>query len=129
MRTRPINGIGKHRYMELYHRYLQYPKWKEELKHMQDTTRSPSPEKIRKRETGSATEMLVIRRENLRKKCEIVEQTVLEVAPDIYEYLLIGITMEGATFEYLKGIGMPCERTTYYRKRRRFYRIASEKDW
>ena len=96
---------------------------------MQGTIKSPLPGKIRKRETESATEILVIKRENLRKKCEMVEQTVLEVAPEIYEYLLIGITMEGATFEYLKGIGMPCERTAYYRKRRRFYRIASEKDW
>ena len=127
MRTRPLNGIEKHRYLELYHRYLQYPKWKEELAGMKDTVQSP---RAGKKGTGteSATESLVIRREKLRKRCEMVEQTALQAAPDIYKYLLIGVTTEGATFEYLKALGMPCERTTYYRSRRRFYRIAAEKD-
>ena len=94
---------------------------------MKDTVQSP---RAGKRGTGTepVTENLVIRREKLRKRCEMVEKTAMKAAPDIYKYLLIGVTTEGATFEHLKALGMPCERTAYYRSRRRFYRLAAEKD-
>ena len=43
-KVRPINekkyNIDKHRFMELYYHCLQYQKWKEELKYIDDTVRS-----------------------------------------------------------------------------------------
>ena len=131
-KVRPLSQkkyeISKHRFLELYHFCLQYQEWKNELEHMQDTVKSMSYSVAAKGNgSGSATERLVIRRERLRKKCELIEQTAIETDPDIYEYILIGVTTEYGSYRYLSSIGMPCGKTMYYERRRRFYWLLSQK--
>ena len=64
----------------------------------------------------------------LEKNCRLIEQTALEADPDIYQYLLKAVTQEGVTFWYLKKImDMPCGRTMYYDRRKKFYWLLSHK--
>ncbi len=131
--VRPINekkyNISKHRFMELYHFCLQYTEWKDELKYKKDTVRSVNVTDMpARRENGDATANLAIRRAGLRRKCELIEQTAVEADPDIYQYIIKGVTEENATYKYLKQIlGMPCGKKMYYERRRRFYWMLSKK--
>ena len=71
---------------------------------------------------ANVTERLAIRREKLRQKCEVIEQTAIEADPDIYQWILEGVTTEYATYRYLKDAkDIPCGKTMYYEKRKKFY--------
>ncbi len=131
-KIRPLNekkyNIDKHRFMELYYHCLQYQKWKEELRYIDDQVRSVQYGTMRSGSAGgSALERAAIRRRELEEKCEIIEQTTVEADPEIHQYILTGVTQEYATFRYLKHLGMPCERDMYYDRRRKFYYILSKK--
>lgn len=131
-KVRPLNekkyNIDKHRFLELYYHCMQYPKWKEELKYIDDTVRSVQYGTMRGGgSNGSALERAAIKRRELEEKCELIEQTVMEADPDICKYILTGVTQEYATFKYLKHLGLPCERDMYYDRRRKFYYLLSQK--
>lgn len=131
--VRPINekkyNISKHRFLELYYFCLQYNEWKDELKYKKDTVRSVNVTDMpTSKESGDATASLAIRRAELRKKCELIEQTAIEADPDIYQYIIKGVTEEYATYKYLKKVlGIPCGKDMYYDRRRRFYWLLSNK--
>ncbi len=131
--VRPLNEkkyeISKHRFLEVYHHCLQYPEWLDELKYMTDTVKSIQYGKVGKGSAqGSATEGLAIRREKLRKKCELIEQIAFEVAPEIYLELLEGVTTEYASYRYLHDVRkIPCGKDMYYECRRKFYWLISKK--
>lgn len=120
--------ISKNRFRELYYFCLQYDEWKEELKELNHTVKSiqisdmPSSHNYR-----DQTADLVERRISLQEKCELIEQTAIEAAPDIYQYIIEGVTCEYATFSYLSSKGIPCSHNTYYDRRRKFYYLLSKK--
>lgn len=131
-KVRPLNekkyNIDKHRFMELYYHCLQYTKWKEELKYIDDNVRSVKYGTMRGGgSNGSALERAAIKRRELEEKCELIEQTAIEADPEIYQYILTGVTQEYATFRYLKHLGMPCGQSMYYDRRRKFYWILAQK--
>ena len=61
-----------------------------------------------------------MRRYMLEKKKKLVEDTAREVAPEIYDYLILGVAY-GWTFWQLQAKGMPCGKRQFYERRRRFY--------
>lgn len=130
---RPINQekykISKHRFLELYHFCMQYQEWKNELKYLTDTVKGIDYSgEIKGNGTGSATEQLAIRRSELRKKCELIEQTAMEADPEIYQYILEGVTADYASYKYLKEVkSIPCGKDMYYHRRRKFYWLLSRK--
>ena len=64
----------------------------------------------------------------LSKKIATVEETAKEAGGEIAEWILKGVTIENATFNYLKMVtGIPCERDMYYERRRKFYWLISQK--
>lgn len=131
-KVRPINekkyNIDKHRFMELYYHCLQYPKWREELKYIDDNVKSVTYGTMRSGgNNGSALERAAIKRRELEEKCELIEQTAMEADPEIYQYILTGVTQEYATYGYLKHLGMPCGQTMYYNRRRKFYWLLAQK--
>ena len=67
-----------------------------------------------------------MRRYMLEKKKKLVEDTAREVAPEIYDYLILGVAY-GWTFWQLQAKGMPCEKDTYYNRRRKFYHLLAKK--
>lgn len=130
---RPINQdkykISKHRFLELYHFCMQYQEWKSELKYLTDTVKGIDYSgEIKGTGTGSATERLAIRRGELRKKCELIEQTAMEADPEIYQYIIEGVTADYASYKYLKEVkGIPCCKNVYYDRRKKFYWLLSRK--
>lgn len=131
--VRPLNRkkyeISKHRFLELYHFCMQYNEWKEELKHNTTTVKSiqitdmPSAHNYK-----DQTANLVERRMRLMEKCELIEQTAIEADADIYQYIIEGVTVEYASYRYLKDVrNMPCGKDMYYDRRRKFYFILSKK--
>lgn len=131
--VRPLNkekyNISEHRYQELRHFCMQYGEWKEELESLTDTVKAISYSKeIRGSSIKSATEELAIKRMELRQKCELIEQTAMEVDSELYTYILEGVTEEYASFKYLKyRKNMPCGRNTYYDRRTKFFCILSKR--
>lgn len=131
---RPISekkyGINKHRFLELKHHCLQYQDWRRELANMQDTVKAIQYGKEGKGSPsiGSATESLAIRRTELEEKCKTIEQTAIEADPELYQYIIEGVTTDYATYRYLKDAKkIPCGDQKYYRTRRKFYWLLSKK--
>ena len=132
--VRPINEkkyeINKHRFLELRYHCLQYTDWRRELTGMTDTVRSIEYSKEGKGSPsqGSATEHLAIRRTELEEKCKVIEQTAIEADPELYPWILEGVTQDYATYSYLRDAKkMPCGKNMYYERRRRFYWLLSKK--
>ncbi len=132
--VRPMNEkkyeISKHRFLELYHFCMQYQEWKTELKFKKDTVKGmENTDGIHGNgRVGSATEQLVIRRMKLREKCELIEQTAIEADPELYPYIIEGVTTEYASYKYLKQVkGIPCGKDMYYNRRRKFYWLLAQK--
>lgn len=131
--VRPINekkyDISKHRFLELYHFCMQYSEWKDELKYKKDTVRSIEVTDMpTSHGNGDATANLAVRRAELQRKCELIKQTAIEADPDIYQYIIKGVTTEYATYRYLREIaGMPCGKNMYYDRRRKFFFLLSKK--
>lgn len=132
--VRPLNNkkynISKHKFMEVYHHCLQYQEWQDELKYKTDAVKSIEygNEVHGSGPSGSSTERIAMRRAELAKKCELIEQTVLETDKDLYQYLLKAVTTEYVTYKYLKEImGMPAGKDMYYDRRKKFYYLMSKK--
>lgn len=131
--VRPLNrskyGISKNRFKELYYWCLQYHEWKDELRYKADTMRSIEITDMPAVHGGSdPTQQLAVRRAELEQNCQMIEQTVQEADPELYQYLLKAVTDENATYWYLSTImGIPCSRNTYYERRRKFYWLLSQK--
>lgn len=116
--------------MEVYHHCMQYGEWKDELQYKRDAIKSIEyGDTIKGRGgTGSSTEQLAIRRVELQKKCELIEQAAIEADSDIYQYIIKAATNEYITYNYLLNVmNIPCSKNTYYDRRRKFYWILSKK--
>lgn len=131
--VRPLSyskyGISKNRFRELYYWCLQYKEWKDELKYKTDTMKSievtgmPSVH-----DTGDLTQQLAMRRQQIEENCRVIEQTAMAAGPDIYPYLLKGVTDEEITYRYLKTVmGIPCGKDMYYDRRRKFYWMLNKR--
>ena len=57
-----------------------------------------------------------------------IEQTAIEADPELYPWILEGVTQDYATYRYLRDAKkMPCGKNMYYERRRRFYWLLSKK--
>lgn len=119
-------GISDKRYKELCGFCEQYPEWKEELRKITNIkspiiTGMPSG----KGGTSNATEDIAIKRQQLLKKCELIEQTAIQVDADLYQYIIQNVCYE-LPYKYLNYIDIPCSRETFYDKRRYFFYLLSQ---
>lgn len=114
--------LPKEEFLTVLHFALQYPNWVRELQQEPDTSKAITYDEERVQTSGGydACSETAMRRYMLEKKKKLVEDTVREVAPEIYDYLLLGVAY-GWTFWQLQEKGMPCGKDMYYRKRRQFY--------
>ncbi len=121
--------ISKHRFYELYHYCLQYKEWKDELKYSTDTVKSIQISDMPHGSgTGDATSSLAMRRAQLSRQCELIEETAKEVDAELWEYILKGVTDENASYNYLLQImNIPCGKNYYFERRRKFYYLLSRK--
>lgn len=132
--VRPLNkdkyNISKHRFLELYHFCMQYKEWKAELEALTDTVKAIGYSgEIKGSSMKSVTEELAMKRAELSKKCELIEQTAIEADPELYQYIIEGVTEEYASYKYLSAtMKIPCSQNTYYERRKKFYWLLSEKN-
>lgn len=131
---RPLNKykyrISKHRFYELYHFCMQYNEWRRELVDLKNTIAVSNLDNISQsnNNNSSVTERMALRIIDLQNKCELVEQTAIEADNEIYQYILVAVTTEGVTYNYLKtNEGLPCGKNMYYNRRRKFYYLLSKK--
>ena len=116
--------LDKHEFNIAYHHALMYQSWLSEYNALADPSTGLRYDKdfIQNANLPDLTEKNGIRRAELRKKMEVVEQAAIETDPDLYQYILMGVTFEDMTFDILQTKHkIPCARNTYYDRRRRFY--------
>ncbi len=132
-KVRPLDkgkyDISKHKFWQMYHFCLQYNEWVDELRYKTDTVQSIEVTDMPAAHGGgNATEQLAMRREELSRKCRLVEQTALEADPELYQYIMKAVTNESITYNYLKMImDIPCSKNTWYTRRKKFYWLLSQK--
>lgn len=111
--------ISKHRYLELKHFCLQYPEWKRELKLLKWYG---SVGDGRGSDVSKPVEWAAQRREMYLKRCEMVEQAAIKSDPDIFEWILRGVT-EGVGYGALN---VPCSKDYYYERYRKFFWVLDK---
>lgn len=114
--------IPKEDFKTAVHWALRYPLWVTELSVEPYTSRAIVYDKDKVQTSGDydSTMETAIRRDEIRRKKDLLENIVRVVAPDIYKYLLLGVT-EGLTVWQLIERGMPCSKDYYTERRQRFY--------
>ena len=122
--------IGKHRYYELKHFCLQYPIWKKARLALDGLSRRPADLQVFVscgQMKGDPTERCAQSRIFFGERMEMVEQAAREAEPDLYSYLLRGVT-EGLSYDALKmKYDIPCCRDVYYAAYRRFFWLLSKR--
>lgn len=121
--------ISTHEFYMAMHFAYQYHEWKKELSGLTDTSKAIQYSDMPKGSLNpDPTGDLVERREHLVHNVDIVERCAMESDPELYEWLMLGVTNDGVNYESLKTLkGIPCSRNTYYDRRRKFYYLLSKK--
>ncbi len=80
--------LPKEEFLTVLHFSQQYPNWVQELRTEPDTSKAITYDEERVQTSGGydACSEAAMRRYALAKKKQLVEDTVREVAPEIYEY-------------------------------------------
>ena len=69
------------------------------------------------------TASTAIRRAELQRDLELIEQTAIEADAEIYTYIISNVA-DGVPWEYL---GVPYSRATFYRRVRKFFWLLDKK--
>jgi hypothetical protein len=107
-----------------YHYALNYQDWLMEYNALADPSTGLRYDKdhVQSSNQVDTTEANGILRAELREHMKIVEQAAIEADPDLYRFILLGVTMEEATYDILRRkYDMPASRGTFYDRRRKFY--------
>lgn len=107
---------------------LKYPEWLDEYNSVKDSVKAIRYDDAPKG-TGLSdpTEELAAKRYDIRRKMLLVERTAFDAGGAIAEYILKSVIYEDVTFEDMKAAGMPCERTMFYERRRKYYWLLSQR--
>lgn len=120
--------IDKHRHYELKHFCLQYPTWKKAYVAVIELSAASTSvsEVFSTAEPSDITAKCAIQKACLSEKINMIEQTVLEADPYLYEYLLKAVT-EGLSYTYLRTkMNIPCGKDMFYDRYRKFFWLLSE---
>ena len=109
-------------FLTVLHFARQYPNWVAELKTLPDTSKAITYDTDKVQTSGDydSNAETAMRRYTIGRKKQLIDETVALVAPEIKEFLLLGVAY-GFPFWKLKERGMPCEKDMYYNRRQRFY--------
>jgi hypothetical protein len=107
---------------------MMYNEWKATYDALDGWRTAPTNDTTRPTNAvSSPTEQDAIKREELFRKMEIVDQTLIEADPYICQWLKISVTNPGVTYNALRQRGMACCPDMYYDRRRKFYFLLSKK--
>jgi hypothetical protein len=119
--------IDKHRYYELKHFCLQYKEWKKAYAACNESIIFASSFEERRSDgtVSDLTAKYAIKRAYYAGRIKLVEKAAMEAEPDLYLYILKGVT-EGLSYTYLKTkLEIPCGRDMYYDRYRKFFWLLS----
>lgn len=99
----------------------QYPIWEAELEAMTDTSRAITydQERVQTSHNSDPTADLALRRAEISRKKEMVDQTAQAVAGNMWHWLILGACHDHPYY-YLQQSGIPCGKDMYYNLRRKF---------
>lgn len=121
-------GISSKRYKELCGFCEQYPEWLKELRWKNHTLASPkiTDMPMAPKSNKSKTEELAIRREELERKRNLIEDTARQANEELHEYIIKSVCYE-VPFTYLSSVeDMPCSRSAFYDARRYFFYLLDK---
>lgn len=121
-------AISTHAFYAALHFAYQYNEWKKELSGLTDTSKAITYSDMPKGNINpDPTGELVERREKLVRKIDIVERCAREADPELYEYIMLGVTNENVTYDNLRALkNIPCGHNVYYDRRRKFYYLLDK---
>lgn len=107
---------------------LRYNDWLNEYNSLKDSVSSAGfSEAVQGGKQSNPTQNLATKRAELRNKMLKIEHAAWDAGGELAKYILIAVTNEDVTFEVLKQkYNIPCERTLYYEKRRKYYWLLSQ---
>lgn len=118
--------LPKHEYWMTVHFCMGYGDYKRQLAELDGQKGVAYDGMPHGTDVTDPTAEIAERRQKLQEKIDLIEETVRAVAPNIYEYMLLGVTTE-CNFEYLVSLGIPCGNNYYITRYREIYwRIAQE---
>lgn len=122
-------ALDKAEFLHAKYYALRYNKWRDEYEALADSSKGIRYDKDKIQSPDfDPVEYAGIRRAELAKKIEIIEQTAIETDGDLYQWILQSVTDEFATYNYLYRVkGLPCSRNTLSRKRIKYYYLLSQK--
>ena len=131
--ARKMEYTGKYRLSRREYGYakwfsLKYPEWLEEYNALKDSVKGISydQEGHGAGRVNDSTGDLAAKRAEIRRKMLLVEHAAFDAGGDIGEYILKSVINEHTTFEDLKAQGLPCERTMFYDRRRKYYYLLAK---
>lgn len=109
------------------HYAKRYPLWEAELRTIGALQGvSYDSEAVQTSTQSDSTMAGGIRRAEISAKMDVVRSAVQESAPDIAEWMLLGVTY-GLTYYQLADKGMPCGKNYFYERRQKFYWCLARK--
>lgn len=120
-------GISGKRYKELCGFCEQYPEWINELKNKNDTVKSVEITDMPIYHSNSdATGNLAIRRVELQKKRELIEQTAIQASADLSQYIIKSVCYEVPVTYLISCEEMPISKSAFYELRRYFFYLLDQ---
>lgn len=116
-------AIDTDHYRELFYFCKRYQQRKDEINSLYGLSEVVQDGMPRGNKTGDQTANKAIRIERLQRENELIEQTAIEADPYIYPDIIKNVT-QGIGYDYLD---IPCSRGTFYERRRKFFKLLSEK--
>lgn len=120
--------IPKEKYYELLYFSRQYNTMRQEKRDLLRTYPSiGTSEYVMTSDISDPVIKAAVRAEDLTAKMKLIEDTVMEAGPDIYKWLLIGVTTD-YSYNYLaKKLNMPAGKDLYYDRYRKYFYYLSKK--
>ena len=116
-------NISRAKYNELKYFCMQYEEKKQELHKSYGLNAVVSDGMPKGNLPGNPVENQAIQNTMLQADVELIEQTAMEAAPDIYQWLLKNVT-DGIGYDYLD---VPLSRNRFYDCRKYFFYLLAQK--
>lgn len=122
--------MTKNQYLSAKYYALRYNEWVSEYQDICNTavgiTYSDMPKGSLN--TDSQVEEAAIKASKVHDKIKLIEDTVIEVEPELYEYLLKAVTNTDITYHQLRTLmNIPCGKNLFSRLRQKFYWLLYQK--
>ena len=107
---------------------LKYPEWLDEYNTLKDSVKAVNydQEGHGTGKVNDSTGELAAKRAEIRRKMLLIEHAAFDAGGEIGEYILKSVIYEDVTFEDMKAQGLPCERTMFYERRRKYYYLLTK---